>query len=390
MIYVFYLDYIPDTSEGNKHGGNVYSKRMIRLLAESGLELGLLLPKGYKAVDEEERMLFLIPNVTLIERINLHEGIELEMNSILFFPLLRGKNLFLLKCFKKKNPTLRIYLTIHGLRLLDLKPDSYDRYYKTGLYYYTYKVVCPLLYLIRSFVYKKTLKNAIQYADKLFTVSNYSLVQIISCSTPKYIKPYYCGITLDVKNEIETEKGKSFLFVSGGRIEKNFLRTLEAFIKFKNESQDETFSLFVTGLSEKNIRNLKRFKKWDQVIVDKWVTFMDYLDSEKLSALYMKCGIVLYTSKSEGFGLPALEACFSGTPLIASYGSSIPEVLDSAAYYVNPYSVESICEGMKVMACDAFRENYVNKIKVYQNIARLRIANSDFAFAEEFKEKSGE
>lgn len=383
MIYVFYLDYI-SKKEGNMHGGNVYSKRTLQLLIESGLEVSVLLPSGYHISDAEERKLFTNENVVMIERSRLNHGMELQKNSILFFPLLRVKNMYLLKEYKKMNPDLRIFITVHGLRLLDLKPDSYDRYYLNGLKYHLYDFYAPIRYAIRSFVYKKFFSKKLLYADKVFTVSNYSLNQIVRNSHPRYITVYYCGSNLKINALNDSIEVPYFLFVSAGRAEKNFLRTLEAFIKFKKMNNDKIFYLYVTGLDEKDISNIKRYKEWNKDIVKNWVKIWDYVESKDLELLYKNSYAIVYTSKSEGFGLPAIEACCSGVPLIASYRSAIPEVLEAAAYYVNPYDVNSILKGFHALSNEECHMTYKKRIIEYQSIMNQRNEYSDNMFVQEF------
>ncbi|HKZ70563.1 MAG TPA: glycosyltransferase, partial [Anaerolineales bacterium] len=49
----------------------------------------------------------------------------------------------------------------------------------------------------------------------------------------------------------------------------------------------------------------------------------------------------------EGFGLPLLEAMACGTPTLTSNVSCLPEVAAGASVLVDPYSVESIAQGLK-------------------------------------------
>ena len=61
-----------------------------------------------------------------------------------------------------------------------------------------------------------------------------------------------------------------------------------------------------------------------------------YLNRDTLSLLMGSSRMLLFPSMYEGFGLPILEAMASGTPVITSNCSSMPEVGGSAALYIDP------------------------------------------------------
>ena len=70
----------------------------------------------------------------------------------------------------------------------------------------------------------------------------------------------------------------------------------------------------------------------------------------------------IYPSLYEGFGLPPLEAMACGCPVVVSNVASLPEVCGDAAYYVDPYSVESIAEGIiKVLTDDSLKQSLIRK-----------------------------
>jgi glycosyltransferase involved in cell wall biosynthesis len=64
----------------------------------------------------------------------------------------------------------------------------------------------------------------------------------------------------------------------------------------------------------------------------------------------------VFPSLYEGFGLPPLEAMASGTPVVTSNVSSLPEVVGDAAVLINPYDPESIADGIRrVLSDDTLR-----------------------------------
>ena len=82
--------------------------------------------------------------------------------------------------------------------------------------------------------------------------------------------------------------------------------------------------------------------------------------------MYSECAFLLFTSKGEGFGMPVLEAAMCGRPVLASWNTSIPEVLGSSIRYVNPFSVDSIAEGISY-----YRDK--DNIKIYEESIKRRL-----------------
>jgi glycosyltransferase involved in cell wall biosynthesis len=84
----------------------------------------------------------------------------------------------------------------------------------------------------------------------------------------------------------------------------------------------------------------------------KYVRFLGYLPEETLAVMYRLAGVFVFPSLYEGFGLPPLEAMASGTPVVTSNVSSLPEVAGDAAVLVDPYSPEAIADGIERVLCD--------------------------------------
>ncbi len=55
--------------------------------------------------------------------------------------------------------------------------------------------------------------------------------------------------------------------------------------------------------------------------------FKGFVEDVDLRTYYRRAKLVVYPSLYEGFGLPPLEAMASGTPVVTSNTSSIPEVV---------------------------------------------------------------
>lgn len=70
------------------------------------------------------------------------------------------------------------------------------------------------------------------------------------------------------------------------------------------------------------------------------VRFIGYVPRADLVALYQGALAFVFPSWYEGFGLPALEAMACGTPVVASTGGALPEVVGDSGLLVEPGDVE--------------------------------------------------
>lgn len=68
-------------------------------------------------------------------------------------------------------------------------------------------------------------------------------------------------------------------------------------------------------------------------------------EDEKI-ALYRRAEALIYPSLYEGFGFPPLEAMQEGTPVITAAAASLPEIVDGAAFFIDPYDIASIREAL--------------------------------------------
>lgn len=75
-------------------------------------------------------------------------------------------------------------------------------------------------------------------------------------------------------------------------------------------------------------------------------------DDAALRRLYAEAIAVVIPSRAEGFGLPALEAMASGTPVVSSGGGALPEVTGGAALTVAEASGEGWAAAIEQVASD--------------------------------------
>lgn len=83
------------------------------------------------------------------------------------------------------------------------------------------------------------------------------------------------------------------------------------------------------------------------------VILTGYVPDEDLPAIYSAATAFVWPSLYEGFGLPPLEAMASGTPVICSDASSMPEVVGDAALLFDPTSEDALRDALRRITADA-------------------------------------
>jgi glycosyltransferase involved in cell wall biosynthesis len=71
------------------------------------------------------------------------------------------------------------------------------------------------------------------------------------------------------------------------------------------------------------------------------------VSDDELVRLYQTASATVFPSLWEGFGLPPVEAMACDCPVVVSRGTSLPEVCDDAARYVDPLSPGDIASGIE-------------------------------------------
>ena len=140
------------------------------------------------------------------------------------------------------------------------------------------------------------------------------------------------------------------LYVGNIKPHKNLVRLIEAFAELRRTGFEE-LKLLIIGDEISKLPSLRRAVHGHKL--HKHVRFLGYVSDDTLRVLYRLASLFVFPSLYEGFGLPPLEAMASGTPVVTSNQSSMPEVTGDAAVLVDPYDVNSIVEGMRRVLADA-------------------------------------
>jgi glycosyltransferase involved in cell wall biosynthesis len=123
---------------------------------------------------------------------------------------------------------------------------------------------------------------------------------------------------------------------------------------------DQLIRCFARLVSDQGLKDLRLVlvgaKGWDYNKIFEAISSLEiskdhiiltgYVAEEDLAALYSGALAFVYLSLYEGFGLPPLEAMQSGTPVITSNTSSLPEVVGNAGIMLDPLDADAICQSM--------------------------------------------
>jgi len=94
------------------------------------------------------------------------------------------------------------------------------------------------------------------------------------------------------------------------------------------------------------------FKLVRKLNLDGMVHFTGRLAREELAQHYSAAQIAIVPSLYEGFGLPAAEAMACGTPVIATTGGALPEVVGDAGILVPPGRADALATTIKQLLND--------------------------------------
>ena len=152
-----------------------------------------------------------------------------------------------------------------------------------------------------------------------------------------------CSITNDwfvTKIIPSYAREKYFISVTGDVPSKNLNNLLLSFSIIKKINKLNGFKLRLVGIQ--NSSKKKILKKINSLNLNNEVIIEEFLLTSDLQNLYQKSWASLTLSLYEGFGVPVIESMASGTPVICSNTTSLPEVSGGCSILVNPRSIDEI------------------------------------------------
>jgi len=146
---------------------------------------------------------------------------------------------------------------------------------------------------------------------------------------------------------------------------KNIIRIVQAFANGRRNRQWK-HSLVLVGTPGYGFDKIQ--KVIEETGVKSNVIITGHVDNNDLPGIYSLSDALIYPSLYEGFGFPPLEAMKCGCPVIASYSTSLPEVIGDAGVFIDPKNVDKIFNALNRVITD---KNLHNKL-VQQGKERVR------------------
>jgi len=143
------------------------------------------------------------------------------------------------------------------------------------------------------------------------------------------------------------EKKQYFYAVAQMIPHKNIGTLVRVMDKIVGEKQDLPDKLLISGVNGNSARDLEREIK--EKHLQGHVILTGFVSNEERNTLYQYCHTFLFPSVFEGFGMPPVEAMLFGTRVVTTKCTSIPEVTQGKAVYVeDPYSEEEWIEKIRL------------------------------------------
>lgn len=201
--------------------------------------------------------------------------------------------------------------------------------------------------------------NASVYADHIVAISDYSRRQFLDTFrhyperqiSVVHLGSRFAGPTGRPPPPRLAHLSARRFWLAGGLAEprKNLDRLLEAYARLKMAGET-WFPLVLFGGAGRPGDDLDR--RLGQLGLSADVQRLGYVDDASLQWLYENCTAFCYASLYEGFGLPVVEAMSLGAAILTSNTTSLPEVVGDAGVMVDPFDVEAIYAGLRVLAAD--------------------------------------
>lgn len=203
------------------------------------------------------------------------------------------------------------------------------------------------------FIHKRKVNHAVRTATKIVAISEQTktdLIKFTGVSNSK-IEVIYQGchpifktiLSKDKKDNIQKkfQLPETFvLYVGTLEDRKNALSIVKAL-------KDTTRHMVFVGKVKRHGEKLKAYITKNKM--QNRVVFIENISIEDLAGIYQCAKVFCYPSFFEGFGIPIIEALYSGVPVITTKGGCFSEAGGPSCIYINPSDEKTIHDAVEVL-----------------------------------------
>lgn len=206
--------------------------------------------------------------------------------------------------------------------------------------------------IYRKLIVPKSVKNATHIITvsefesnqicKILNIQNNN-ISVVYNSFGKHFSKKYSIENIDmVKRKYKLPENYIF-YIGNTDPKKNILNTIRAYRNYCINSINP-IPLVIADISEPFLESV--LEKTDTKSLRNRIVLTGYIHNADLPCIYAGANLFLYPSLRESFGIPVLESMASGTPVITSNISALPEIVGKAALLVDPRNEKNIGEAM--------------------------------------------
>lgn len=207
-------------------------------------------------------------------------------------------------------------------------------------------------------IYTWKFHQALKQADHIIAISECTKRDIIEFGkiSPEKISVVYQSCSprfsespelQDIENTIRKYNLPDIYLLCVGTIEER--KNLMLAVKSLAELPDN-IHLVAVGRQTKYARKIEKESK--SLGVSHRLHLLSGVSDTELNVVYKKASLFVYPSRYEGFGIPVIEAIFSGLPVVTCSGSCLEEAGGPHCFYVDPDDVEGMIQAIKHLISD--------------------------------------
>ncbi len=217
-------------------------------------------------------------------------------------------------------------------------------------------------------IYTYKFRKACENADKIIAISECTkrdIIEFFRIPADK-IEVVYQGCDPSFIHSVAEEKKREVrakyqlpdhYILNVGSIEerKNALSAVQALMMLP-----EQIHLVIVGRHTEYTDKVEHFIKENKL--EERVHIISNVPFDDLPAFYQLAEIFVYPSRFEGFGIPIIEALYSGIPVVAATGSCLEEAGGPDSIYVHPDDIKGMTDAFKQIYADPERKkNMIEK-----------------------------